>query len=76
MSYRDGRVMLCAWVDPALRDHARVAARSAGVEFSKWVERAVQRAVAEESAARAMRAAMARGECLSCGHTPCGCDQQ
>lgn len=53
----DGRVILSAWVDPVLRDHARVAARSAGVEWSKWVERVIQKAVAEESAARALRLA-------------------
>lgn len=60
MSYRDGRVMLSAWVDPVLRDHARVAAKSAGVEFSRWIERAVQQAVAAESSARALRDAEAR----------------
>lgn len=48
MSHRDGRVTLSAWVDPVVRDHARFAAKSAGVEFSKWIERAVQRAVAAE----------------------------
>lgn len=60
MSHRDGRVTLSAWVDPVVRDHARTAAKSAGVEFSRWVERSVQRAIAEESAARAIRDAEAR----------------
>lgn len=52
MSYSDGRVALTARVDPALRDHAREAARAAGVEFSRWVERALQQAMARESADR------------------------
>lgn len=69
-------MILSAWVDPPLREYARVAARSAGLEFSKWVSRAIQRAVAEESSARALREARQRGECSSCGCTPCMCDQQ
>lgn len=60
MSHKDGRVILSAWVEPVLRDYAREAARSAGMEFSRWVARAVQRAVAEESAARAIRQAQVR----------------
>jgi hypothetical protein len=31
-----------AWVEPVLRDCAREAARLSGLEFSRWVERAVQ----------------------------------
>jgi hypothetical protein len=42
-------------VEPVLRDYAREAAKSAGVRFSLWVEGAVQRAVAEQSAAKALR---------------------
>ena len=49
MTHKDGRVVLSAWVEPVLRDHAREAAKSAGVQFSQWVEGAVRRAVAEES---------------------------
>lgn len=49
MSHKDGRVVLSAWVEPVLRDYAREAAKAAGVQFSLWVEGAVQRAVAEES---------------------------
>lgn len=60
MSHRDGRVTLSAWVDPVVRDHARFAAKSAGVEFSRWIERAVQWAVAAESTACALRDAEAR----------------
>lgn len=55
MSHKDGRVVLSAWVEPVLRDYAREAARVAGVQFSRWVEGAVQRAVAEQSAAKALR---------------------
>jgi hypothetical protein len=54
MSHRDGRVTLHAWVDPATRDSAREAARQAGLDFSRWVERAVMRATAAESAERAL----------------------
>ena len=55
MSHKDGRVVLSAWVEPVLRDYAREAARVADVQFSRWVEGAVQRAVAEQSAAKALR---------------------
>ena len=49
-----------AHVDPVLRDHARAAAKSAGLEFSGWVEGAIQQAVALESSRRAIREAEAR----------------
>ena len=75
MSHKDGRVVLSAWVDPVLRDYVREAARLSGLEFSRWVERAVRQAMARESADRAMVAASARGECGACGYAPCGCDQ-
>lgn len=55
MSHKDGRVVLSAWVEPVLRDYAREAAKVADVKFSRWVEGAVQRAVAEQSAAKALR---------------------
>ena len=55
MSHKDGRVVLSAWVEPVLRDYAREAAKVAGVQFSRWVEGAVQRAVAEQSAEKALR---------------------
>ena len=70
MSHKDGRVILSAWVDPALRDYARGAARASGLEFSRWVERAVQQTMARESARRAVVAAAERGECMACGHCP------
>lgn len=73
--HRRNTVILSAWVDPVLRDYARLEAKAAGVPFSKFVERAVQQAVAKASIERAMRDAVARGECSSCGHAPCGCDQ-
>lgn len=61
--------------DPVLRDYAREAARLSGLEVSQWVERAVRQAIARESADRAAAAARASGECGTCGHTPCACDQ-
>lgn len=75
MSYKDGRVMLSAWVEPALRDYARAAAKAAGMDYSAWIGRAVQQAMARESADRAMAAALERGECMTCGYDPCACDQ-
>ena len=63
MSHKDGRVVLSAWVDPVLRDYVREAARLSGLEFSRWVERAVRQTMARESADRAMAAARERGEC-------------
>jgi predicted kinase len=76
VSHKDGRVVLSAWVDPVLRDHAREAARLSGLEFSHWVARAVRQTMARESADRAVAAAIERGECGTCGYTPCACDQQ
>ena len=75
MSHRYGRVVLSAWVEPVLRDYAREAAKASGMEFSRWVERAVRQTMARESADRAIAAASERGECMTCGYTPCGCDQ-
>lgn len=46
MSHKDGRVVLSAWVEPVLRDYVREAARLSGLEFSRWVERAVRQAMA------------------------------
>lgn len=54
MSHKDGRVVLSAWVEPVLRDYARESARASGLEFSRWIERAVRIAAAQESAARAI----------------------
>ena len=59
--HRKNTVILSAWVDPALRDYARVEAKASGVAFSEFVSRAVQRAVADASAERATRDAIARG---------------
>lgn len=75
MSHKDGRVVLSAWVDPVLRDYVREAARLSGLEFSRWVERAVRQTMARESADRATAAASERGECGTCGYAPCACDQ-
>lgn len=76
MSAKDGRVYLAAWIDPVVRDYAREAARLSGLEFSRWVERAVRQTMARESADRAADAARARGECGTCGYSPCACDEQ
>jgi len=54
MSHKDGRVVLSAWVEPVLRDYAREAARASGLEFSRWIERAVRQLAARESADRAI----------------------
>jgi hypothetical protein len=61
VSHKDGRVVLSAWVDPVLRDHAREAARLSGLEFSRWVARAVRQTMARESADRAMVAPLHEG---------------
>lgn len=61
MSYRDGKVLLVAHVEPALRDHAREAARAAGLEFSQWVARVVQQEMARESTDRAIATASRQG---------------
>lgn len=56
MSHKDGRVVLSAWVAPVLRDYAREAARASGLEFSRWIERAVRQLAARESTERAVEA--------------------
>lgn len=75
MTHKDDLVVLSAWVEPVLRDYAREAAKAAGMEFSRWVERAVRQTMARESADRAIAAASERGECRTCGYAPCACDQ-
>ena len=50
MSHKDGRVVLSAWVSPTLRGDARIAAKAANMEFSRWVERAVQEKIDREEA--------------------------
>lgn len=55
MSHKDGRVVLSAWVDPVLRDYAREAAKVANLEFSRWVERAVQQTMTREAEQRTGR---------------------
>lgn len=57
----DGRVMLRVRVDPVDLDTARAAALNAGMNFGLWLERAMRRAAAAESVARAT-AATHRGE--------------
>jgi len=74
--HRKNTVILSAWVDPVLREYARAEAKEQEITFSAFVERAVQQAVAKASIDRARKAALARGECSACGHSPCGCDQQ
>jgi hypothetical protein len=58
--HRAETVILSAWVDPALRDHARLEAKAAGIPFSTFIERAIQQAVAKASSARALQDAEAR----------------
>lgn len=76
MSYRDRRVLMVAWVEPTLRERARGAARLAGLDFSHWVARAMRQAMERESVERAIALAKSKLECGTCGHAPCGCDQQ
>lgn len=59
--HRKNTVILSAWVDPALRDYARIEAKASGLSFSEFVSRAVQQAVSAASAERATRDAIARG---------------
>lgn len=59
--HRKNTVILSAWVDPVLRDYARMEAKAAGLSFSAFVERAVQQAVSAASAERAQRDVIARG---------------
>jgi len=55
--HRKNTVILSAWVDPALREYARLEAKASGLTFSKFIERAVQQAVAKASADRAIQQA-------------------
>ena len=71
---KDGRVTVTAWVDPALREQAREAARSSGMEFSRWVERALLETIRNDQQDRKLRESLARGECVTCGYAPCLCD--
>ena len=59
-AHRKNTVILSAWVDPLLRDYARLEAKAQGVPFSTFVERAIQQAVAASSIDRAKRDAIAR----------------
>lgn len=55
MAHKDGRVILSAWVEPDLRDLARAAAKASGVEFSRWVEDAIYRAMTTRPVGRARK---------------------
>lgn len=59
--HRRNTVILSAWVDPVLREYARLEAKAAGVSFSSFIERAVQQAVSAASAERATRDAITAG---------------
>jgi hypothetical protein len=72
----ENKSILSAWVDRDLRARARLEAKASGVKFSTFIERSVTRAVSESSERREQRDALARGECSSCGYSPCMCDQQ
>ena len=41
----NGKVMLVAWVEPALREYVRTRAREAGMKPSEWVAQAVHKHV-------------------------------
>lgn len=41
----NGKVMLVAWVEPALREYVRTRAHEAGVKPSEWVATAVMKHV-------------------------------
>lgn len=73
--HRRETVILSAWVDPALREYVRAEARTQNMAFSDYVAKALQRAIAEDSAHRAIAEAVARAECTTCGYAPCLCDQ-
>jgi hypothetical protein len=49
-----GKVMMVLWVEPVTRDMARVRAEEAGQPVSEWGERAIERASAEQTVARAI----------------------
>ncbi len=53
--HRKNTVILSAWVDPALREYARLEARRQGVPFSTFIARAVQQAVSAASLERTLR---------------------
>lgn len=57
--HRASTVILSAWVDPVLRDLARLEAMASGITFSEFIERAVQQAVSKASADRAIQKAAA-----------------
>lgn len=70
MSHKDGRVVLSAWVEPALRDDAREAARLSGLQFSHWVARAIRQTMARESADRVTAAARERDDMRTLRNKP------
>lgn len=59
-AHRKATCILSAWVDPVVLDLARLEAKASGVPFSKFIERAVQQAVAKASCDRAIRDAGVR----------------
>lgn len=59
---RNNRVVLRAWVDPVLREYARLEAEAAGIDFSEFISNAIQQAVSKASMERAIRAARDRDE--------------
>lgn len=75
MAKHPNAVMLSAWVDPALRERARLEAKASGVPFSTFIERAVQQAVSEASVKRRQIFAggLSRYACDVCRGVPCVC---
>lgn len=53
------RVVLRTLIDPVLLEHARLEAKASGLQFSRFIERAVQQAVSKASVDRANRDAIA-----------------
>lgn len=55
---KSDRVKFIVQIDPVLRDYVWAAAKRAGISTSEWVAQALQAAVANQSAAAAVRRAL------------------
>ncbi len=53
--HRTATAVLSAWIEPELRDQARLEAKASGLTFSAFIERAVLRAVELARFERAQR---------------------
>ena len=61
-------------ITPQLRNYVKAAALVAGISPREWLERAIHKSLAAQAMELALEAAWRRGECSTCGHTPCMCD--